>query len=157
MFAKGTFLRAPGNYDADAVSLETALEIDDQDPVENVTQQQFKDECDINTIIERFGLTGELPMTRQMPVSGDFTGVSDFQSAMQLVRQAEEAFMELPAKVRAEFRNDPQAVLEFLDDEKNRERAVELGLLPKPPEKTRDVVQAVDELAAKVVPMQHPN
>lgn len=152
MYAKGAFLRAPGNYDADAVSLETGLEIDGSIPEENLTQQQFKEECDINVILERFGQTGELPTSSRMPVSGDFTGVSDFQSAMQLVRQAEESFMGLPAKVRAEFGHDPQRVLEFLEDPANRDKAVELGLVEKPPEKTRDVVQAVDELAAALKP-----
>lgn len=138
------FLRAPFNYDVDAASKEVELVCD---PEESVTQQQFKDECDINEIVRRFGLTGEMPDDFRAPVSGDFTGVSDFQSAMQAVRAAQEAFNSLPAEVRAEFSNDPQRMMDFLSNEKNRERALELGLVQKPPEKTRDVVQAVDELA----------
>lgn len=143
------FFRTGYNYDRDDVSRETGLSCD---PEEGLTQQQFAEECDINTIVKRFGLTGELPNGIAMPQSGDFTGVTDFHEAMNLVRKAEESFMELPADIRYRFANDPGRVMEFLNDEKNREEAVKLGILSKPVEKTRDVVQAVDELASKLVP-----
>ena len=144
----GFFLRAPFNYDVDKASEESGLACD---PDEGMTQQQFADECDINKIVERFGLTGQLPENLRMPVSGDFTGVTDFHSAMNIVRLAEEEFMRVPAKVRERFGNDPGALMAFLDDPGNRDEAVKLGLVNPPAEKTRDVVQAVDELAAKIV------
>lgn len=145
----GLFLRAPFNYDVDKASEESGLSCD---PDEGMTQQQFADECDINKIVERFGLTGALPENLRMPVSGDFTGVTDFHSAMNIVRLAEEEFMRVPAKVRERFANDPGALMAFLDDPGNRDEAVKLGLVNPPAEKTRDVVQAVDELASKIVP-----
>lgn len=144
-----TFLRTEHNYDRDKVSRETALVTPTE---EGRTQQQFKEETDINTIVERFGLTGHLPENPRMPLSGDFTEtVNDYKSAMNMVRQAEEAFMEFPAQLRAEFNNDPQKMMDFLGNEKNREKALELGLLAKPPEKTRNMVDAVDELKAHFV------
>lgn len=149
MFKIGTFLRAPGNYDPDVVSNETGLACD---PDEGVTQQSFKEECDINVIVERFGLTGQLPENLRMPVSGDFTGITDFQTAMQVVREAQEEFMRVPADIRERFNHDPGKLIAFLGDDKNREEALKLGLIDPPVEKTRDVVQAVDELAAKIVP-----
>lgn len=142
-------LRAFGNYDPDEASAESGISFD---PDEGRTQQEFAKECDINEIVRRFGITGQLPFTDRMPVSGDFTGITDFQSAMEAVTRAQGAFMDLPAEVRARFRNDPQEMLTFLDDERNRDEAVKLGLVSAPPEVTRDVVQAVDELAAKIVP-----
>lgn len=117
---------------------------------ESRAQQQFKEECDINTIVKRFGLTGEIPGEYRVPVSGDFTGISDFHSAMLAVRQAQEAFMELPAEVRARFNNDPQLLMDFVDDGKNKDEAMKLGLLNPPPEVTRDAVKAIDELAEAV-------
>ena len=99
-------------YDADNVSRETGLAIDE---AESVVQQQFAEECDINTIVKRFGITGELPNGVAMPLSGDFTGVTDFQTVMQLIRQAQESFYELPAEVRARFGNNPAEVISFLD------------------------------------------
>lgn len=143
------FVRSAYNYDADVVSRETGMAID---PSESVVQQQFAEEVDINTIVKRFGLTGELPNGVNMPVSGDFTGVTDFKTAMDLISQSNAAFAELPAEVRARFGNDPSKVIAFLDDERNRDEAIQLGIVAKPPERTRDVVAAVDELAAKIVP-----
>lgn len=128
------FLRTEFNYDPDEVSLASGLACD---PDESMTQQQFAEECDINTIVRRFGLTGELPSDVRMPQSGDFTSVGDFHSAMNLVREAEEQFMLLPAELRLRFGNDPGQLLAFLDVEGNREEAVRLGLVNKPPEVDR--------------------
>lgn len=143
------FVRNPYNYDAVVASDECGVDCSGDVPV---TQQQFAEECDINTIVRRFGLTGELPENVRVPVSGDFTGVVDFQTAMQAVRRAEADFMELPGHIRARFENDPQRLMAFLENVKNRDEAISLGLVSKPAEVTRDVVKAVDELAAKLVP-----
>lgn len=133
-------------YDSDAVSVETGLVCD---PKDDYAQQQFKDECDINEIVRRFGLTGQMPEDVRVPVSGDFTDVMDYESAMLAVRKADEAFMELPAEVRARFHNDPQELMVFVEDGRNLPEAEKLGLIAKKPEVTRDVVTAVDELSKK--------
>lgn len=148
-FVPSVVVRGAFAYDADAVSRETGLAIDEE---ESVVQQQFAEECDINTIVKRFGLTGELPNGVAMPVSGDFTGVTDFHTAMNMVRQAQESFLELPAEIRERFANDPARVIQFLENPDNREEAMKLGIVAKPPEVTRDVVKAVDELAAVLKP-----
>lgn len=146
-------LRTFGSYDVDGVSLSNGLDCSvDADSGEVLTsraQQSFKEECDINEIVRRFGVTGQLPENVRVPQSGDFTGISDYQSALNAVIAAEDAFMELPAIVRERFDNDPQSLLEFVSDVANRDEAVRLGLVNKPPEVTRDVVTAVDELAAR--------
>lgn len=97
-----------------------------EDP--SLAQQQFKDEVDINVLLERFKVTGRMPESVRLPSYGDFTAVSDYRSALDAVNQARDAFMELPAKVRAEFNHSPQAFLEFVSDEKNLPRMRELGL-----------------------------
>lgn len=146
---EAVFIRAMWNYDRDEASLAAGLDcLADPDDLP-VTQQQYKDECDINEIVRRFGLTGGMPQDPRPPMVGDFTGITDFKSAMDAVILANERFMEFPAEIRERFRNDPQHLLEFVADEKNRDEALSIGLIPKPPEKTRDVVTAVDELAAK--------
>lgn len=142
-------LRAPGQYDPDAVSLETGLQCPEE---EGRTQQQFAEEVDINTIVERFGLTGELPFSGKVPLEGDFTTVVDFHSAMNLVVEAQRAFDELPAELRKRFEYDPGNLVAFLSDDKNREEAEKLGLVVKREPKPRDAVQAIDELAAKLAP-----
>lgn len=94
----------------------------------SLAQQQFKDEVDINVLLERFKVTGRMPESIQLPSYGDFTQVSDYRSALQAVTQARDSFMELPASVRAEFGNSPQRFLEFVSDEKNLPKMREMGL-----------------------------
>lgn len=131
------FVRTPFNYDRNAVSKTTGLHC--KDP--SLTQQQFIEECDINTIVERFHLTGEVPQLTELPSFGNFTGIFDFQSAQNAIRQANEQFMELPAKLRARFHNDPQEFLEFCSDADNRPEAVKLGLVAPPPRPHRHTTQ----------------
>lgn len=123
------FLRSAFNYDTAVASDDTGLFCPAE---EDVTQQQFKDECDINVILDRFGITGEMPEPGSL-VFGDFTDVSDFRSAMEAVRTASETFMTVPAKIRAKFAHDPQAFIQFFNDEKNEEEARLMGLLPPKP------------------------
>ena len=133
------FFRTPYNYDRDAVSDETGLRCED----ESLAQQSFKDECDINVIVKRFGLTGTMPESVQTPVYADFTDlVTDYHSAMDLVLRADEAFMSLPAAVRVTFNNDAGAFVDFCSDAKNAEKMRELGLTNVP---------LVDKIAAPVV------
>jgi len=135
-------VRSAYNYDADKASEETGISFEG---TETLTQQQFKEETDINTIVQRFGLTGELPNGINMPQSGDFTNVSDFHTAMNMVRQAEESFMLLPAATRERFNNDPNAVMAFLSDTNNRDEAIRLGMIEKPAEQTRATVDNNDK------------
>lgn len=118
------FVRAMWNYDRDAASLESGL--DCQDPTR--AQQQFKDECDINTIVERFGITGKMPEALVTPMTGDFTEVVDYQTALDLLRQADEAFMTVPADVRARFENNAGAFVDFVSDPANLEEVRKMGL-----------------------------
>lgn len=119
------FVRNPYNYNVMAVSNETGLKCEDP----SLAQQQFKEETDVNYIVDRYTRTGELPPGSQIPQFGDFTGVSDYHSALNLVRQSQEEFMSLPPAVRSRFENDPGKLLDFLTDDKNRAEAVKLGLV----------------------------
>jgi phage internal scaffolding protein len=122
------FIRSFFNYDRDAVSVSTGLLCED----ESLAVQSAKEESDINTIVRRFGLTGELPNDLKMPQSGDFTDVPDFHSAMNLVRAAQEEFLRVPAEIRARFGNDPAQLMAFVEDDSNRDEARKLGFLADP-------------------------
>jgi len=119
------FLRTPYNYDTMEASDASAL--DCQDP--SLAQQHARDECDINTIVKRFGLTGELPNGVRAPQYGDFTAATDYHTAMNAVIAANESFMQLPADVRTRFNNDAGAFVDFCSDENNRAEAEKLGLV----------------------------
>ena len=122
---KPPFIRSPYNYDTNKVSDETGLDTG----TEGGAKQSFKEECDINTIIKRFGLGYELPHDVRIPTSGDYTDITDFHSAMTAVRQAQESFNALPAEVRSFFGNNPEGYVDYCLDERNVGRLGELGLL----------------------------
>lgn len=95
----------------------------------SLTQQQFAEDADINVMMTRFGITGHMPQSLRMPSYGDFTGVSDFRTAMDVVTRAQNEFMTLPPDIRARFGNDPHQLISFLEDPKNADDARKLGLL----------------------------
>jgi phage internal scaffolding protein len=123
------FVRNPYNYDKDEASVNDALLC--QDP--SLAQQHMKDECDINVIIERFGVTGELPNAPVSPQYGDFSGVTDYHSALNQINATMDDFMALPAKLRVRFDHDPVKLLEFLENDQNRDEAIQLGLIDGQP------------------------
>jgi phage internal scaffolding protein len=141
---KAIFLRTPYNYDLDAASNESGLHCEDA----TLTQQHFKDECDINNILRQFNITGLLPESTLSPRYGDFTGITDYHSALNQVIAAEHEFMALPAQIRSRFDNDPAKLIDFLENSENIDEAVKLGLVNQPAElpKVAEVLQekAVD-------------
>lgn len=94
-------------------------------------KQAFKDECDINNILQRYQKTGVLEhVARRKPQWGDVPAV-DFQRAMEIVAEGNSMFEELPGSIRARFNNDPAEFLQFMQDEDNLAEARELGLIPE--------------------------
>lgn len=120
------FIRSAYNYDRDEASNDSGLFC----PEPTRAQQSFAEECDINTIVRRFHIGGELPVGVRMPTYGDFEGVFDFHSAMNAVAAARESFDRMPAEVRSRFENDPAKFVAFCSDEGNRDEAIKLGLVP---------------------------
>lgn len=99
-----------------------------------MAQQSFKDECDINRIMARYKKTGVIDHVRATQGAyGDFTSVEDYHTSLNNLQAAQSAFMALPAHIRARFDNDPAQLLGFLDDDKNFNEAVSLGLIPQNP------------------------
>lgn len=137
------FVRNPYNYDTMEASNESGLKCED----ESLAQQHQKEEADINTIVRRFGLTGQLPDNVRIPQYGDFTGITDYQTALNAVKAADEAFMELTADIRSRFENDPEKFVEFCLNAENSEELVKMGLAVKSPE----VVEAPKAPAAPAV------
>lgn len=121
------FIRSAYNYDVNEVSVESGLSC----PQEDGAKQEFKDECDINVLLRRFNVTGQLPQGVRMPTYGDFDVVTDFHSAANAIAQARESFELMPAEVRRRFNNDPGEFVDFCSNPVNREQAVKLGLVPE--------------------------
>lgn len=100
---------------------------------ESATRQEFKKETDINVIMKRAQKTGQIThVSGRMPFYGDATQITDYKSALDAIYQANETFMSLPSTLRNKFENDPAKLIAFLQDDKNRETAIEWGLIEKP-------------------------
>ncbi len=143
MSKNAVFLRTPYNYDKDAASNESGLHCEDA----SLAQQHYKEECDINTILGKFNITGLLPESPLSPRYGDFTGISDYHTAMNRVIAAQDEFEALPANIRARFDNDPAKLIEFLENSDNRLEAEKLGLVEKA---AAEVVEAAISTPEKV-------
>lgn len=95
--------------------------------VRSLTQQKFKDECNVNYIVDQFARTGRLPRFLGEPRYG-YAPALDFREALELVMSQEEFFNELPSGVRQRFNNDPLELLSFVENPDNLEEARQLGL-----------------------------
>lgn len=98
------------------------------------TKQEFKQECDINNILNKYAATGEIPNLNHAPPQYlDVSSGHDFQAAMEYVAGAQSLFQDMPANIRARFGNDPAQFLDFCSHEKNRPELAEMGLLRPTP------------------------
>lgn len=109
---------------------------------DNKVQQQFKDECNVGNIVERFVRTGVPPRIGRKPMFLDLTQVGDFTEMLNHVTAVNQEFMMLPAKTRSEFKNDPAELLKFLDtlgDKESVKRALSHGLISQ--EQAQDILK----------------
>lgn len=90
-------------------------------PKNALTQQQFKDECDMNRIV-RNAQRGIPPryLAQGVPQYGDFDVNVDLTAAYNTVARAEEAFSSLPSALRAELGNDPMRFTEITEEQARR-------------------------------------
>lgn len=118
-----------------------------------MAQQSFKDEVDINNIMAKYDRQDAIDLLKAQ-VTGryvDLASYGDYHAACNKVLAADAAFLELPAKIRNIFDNDPAKFLEFVHDPKNSEKAVEIGLAaaPKQPKEEPKASDATPPAEAK--------
>lgn len=96
------------------------------------TKQSFRDMVNTNKIIQKYRQTGIINhITSKDGVYGDFSEMKDFSGALNTVIKAKQQFEGLPSEVRNRFGNDPQQLILFLQDPKNIDESVKLGLRVK--------------------------
>lgn len=115
-----------------------------------MTQKHFRDEVNINKIMDRFHRTGVSPIDparAQRALYADVSEIGDYRGVCDRIWAAEQAFSALPAKVRTRFGNQPEALVEWLRDPKNHREAIELGLMvqrkPDPATKLQDTLSEI--------------
>lgn len=97
------------------------------------TKQSFKKECDINFILAKYRKTGLIDhLNTYQGNYSDLSNPVDYQTAMNIIINADMAFSTLPSEIRSKFNNDPHAFLTFVSDPKNEDSMIELGLKKRP-------------------------
>lgn len=98
----------------------------------SLTQQAFKEDTDVNIILERYMKTGEINFKPKQGVYADVSEIPDLTQAIDIVSKAQQAFDSLDAKIRYEFKNDPRLLMAFLANPQNKQKGIELGLFKAP-------------------------
>lgn len=93
------------------------------------TIQSFAEELDVTKIVSRYLATGERPQAPHTAVWGATMPSEEFQERAETVAQVEQWFEAQPSATRSRFDNDPAKALEYLESERNREEAEQLGLV----------------------------
>lgn len=106
------------------------------------TKQAFAKEVNINSIMRKAAKTGVLPVVLGQPMYGDFSNVGDFLAVQLRMQAVEDAFMSLPASIRAKFRNSPADYVDFMVNPANKDEAIKLGLMKLSPEAEKAAADA---------------
>lgn len=125
-----------------------------------MTIQSEKDNCDINVIMNRYATCGTpLPYRTDgvQPVYADVSELGDYMENYQRCKQAEEMFNALPSALRKELDNNPANLIPFIQNEKNKERCYEYGLLNKPAVEAPQTTVVAPSVPDSVPPASGPN
>lgn len=100
------------------------------------TDQSFAEECDVNNIMQKYIKTGEIHhVNRKAGVYADLSDIKDLTHAYEIIGFAQQAFSGLPSELRDKFLNNPQNLINYLNDPSNDEEAISLGLKNPIPQK----------------------
>lgn len=110
-----------------------------QDYVFHRTKQQFKDECDINRIVQMYPDVNSDEYANRVStfvnsrpdLFGEYDSAMDYSKAVEIVENARAQFDNLPSVLRERFGHNPYEFLDYINDSSNKEEAVSLGLLKK--------------------------
>lgn len=124
-------IRALYDYDRQAVS-DQNHSINGQ---KTMTQQQYKQSCDINHILKQHGGNiNNVGALYRPPVFGDAHSGLDLVTMENHMVEMKRNFMQIPADIRERFMNDPIKFEQFATNEANRDVLQAMGLL-KPKKK----------------------
>ena len=100
---------------------------------ESKTDPIFAEDLKIQNMIKKYDSTNLLELvSNKTPQYIDLSDVTDLQSAMTKIQDAQETFMEVPATIRERFQNNPQTFYNFVNDKNNIDELVNMGLATKP-------------------------
>lgn len=111
-----------------------------------LTKQNHKQECNVNFILAKYQKTGIIAHRNEFETRYDDATSMDFQEAMNKVIATQQMFNELPSTIRKKFNHRPEQFLEFVNDPKNQDEMIELGLATdnRPPPETPIKVEVIN-------------
>lgn len=117
------------------------------------TKQSFEKQCNINNILARYRKDGHLAhITNQLISYEDISERPSLHEAMNVAAEAKQAFMTLPAQIRAACDHDAGNFLEYINDPENHEEATEFGLF-----REKEVEESEEKFVPSVAPEAEPN
>ena len=96
---------------------------------ETMVRQAFKDEVDINRIVERYRATGQLPLTNAQARYGDVTDYQDYKTMLDYVHEALRKADDLPENALEQFNANPEDFMRRIDAAESRDDLVALGIV----------------------------
>lgn len=104
----------------------------------SLTQQEFKESCDINNILAKFsvqaralGVEPSQLMPQDQGSYGDFSNLDDFQTAQNKIAFLNDQFSNLPSDVRRKFGDDLNTFMSALSDPNRIDELGDLGVWNK--------------------------
>lgn len=104
----------------------------------SLTQQEFKESCDINNILAKFsvqaqalGVDPSQLMPQDQGTYGDFSNLDDFQTAQNKIAFLNDQFSNLPSSVRRKFGDDLNTFINAVSDPNRIDELGELGVWNK--------------------------
>lgn len=89
---------------------------------DGMTKQSYKDQTDINKILEKSQVTGTVGWVRREQAQfGDFTDMPDLLEAKQRLDTAHDIFNGAPSEIRREFNQSPEQFFKYVNDPANAE------------------------------------
>lgn len=119
----------------------------------SLTQQQFKEDCDINLVLKKYGVHHDYVPGQVAIGIENFRDLSiapkDLTEAMAIVQHANESFMDLPAELRRAVGDDARVLLELSSSEEGVEKLKAAGFGAKnAPDASEKASEALRELVS---------
>lgn len=117
----------------------------------SLTQQCFKEQCDINNILEsysqqaramRANIADLLPPIDSQDFA-DISNMEDFLTAQNKIAKVTQIFEQMPSNVRPEFGDDPANFIAALGDSQKYSQLADLGVLNR--KEYENYVQALQQ------------
>lgn len=139
---------------------------DDEKKSVDRTKQSFKDECDVNKIVDKYpDIYSDKNVVKSIIDSidanpglfTDFDSDATYQDALAIVQKAEEQFNALPVQIRDRFKYNPTEFLSYVSDPANIDEMQRYGLIiNKPVDSTQPVIQPTEPVVTPTVSSSEP-